>query len=283
VHRVGLLRDHQERHPARRSRSRATCPSTSSTRSRRGARSTTWSASTSRRCCGRKCAGPVRRPRAEPGAAHDLRARGRDPGLRAAGILDDRRAGRAQRSSFPAKLIEYAGKKVEQFSFTNEGHARARSSARCAPPRRAGQGGRRRAHRSTRRSTASSAKRNPAPPFTTSTLQQEAARKLGFSAQRTMRLAQQLYEGVDFGEGAVGLITYMRTDSVNARQRGGRRDPPGHREAVRQGRRCRGAARLQDQVEECAGSARGRAPHVGRDHAADSKARSTPTSSSSTR
>src|SRR5690606_17450435 len=56
---------------------------------------------------------------------------------------------------------------------------------------------------------------NPAPPFTTSTLQQEAARKLGFSAQRTMRLAQQLYEGVDFGEGAVGLITYMRTDSVN--------------------------------------------------------------------
>jgi DNA topoisomerase-1 len=58
-------------------------------------------------------------------------------------------------------------------------------------------------------------RRNPAPPFTTSTLQQEAARKLGFGAQRTMRLAQQLYEGVDFGEGEVGLITYMRTDSVS--------------------------------------------------------------------
>ncbi|MEY3713831.1 MAG: hypothetical protein RL321_1451, partial [Pseudomonadota bacterium] len=57
--------------------------------------------------------------------------------------------------------------------------------------------------------------RHPAPPFTTSTLQQEAARKLGYSAQRTMRLAQQLYEGVDYGEGAVGLITYMRTDAVN--------------------------------------------------------------------
>jgi DNA topoisomerase-1 len=55
----------------------------------------------------------------------------------------------------------------------------------------------------------------PSPPFTTSTLQQEAARKLGYSAQRTMRLAQQLYEGVDYGEGAVGLITYMRTDAVN--------------------------------------------------------------------
>ena len=58
-------------------------------------------------------------------------------------------------------------------------------------------------------------KRNPAAPFTTSTLQQEAGRKLGFTAQRTMRLAQQLYEGIDVGEGLVGLITYMRTDSVH--------------------------------------------------------------------
>lgn len=57
--------------------------------------------------------------------------------------------------------------------------------------------------------------RNPAPPFTTSTLQQEANRKLGFSASRTMAVAQQLYEGLDVGaEGTVGLITYMRTDSV---------------------------------------------------------------------
>src|SRR6202000_578350 len=55
-------------------------------------------------------------------------------------------------------------------------------------------------------------------PFTTSTLQQEAARKLGFSAQKTMRVAQQLYEGVDIGEGQVGLITYMRTDSLNLAQ-----------------------------------------------------------------
>jgi DNA topoisomerase-1 len=57
--------------------------------------------------------------------------------------------------------------------------------------------------------------RNPAPPFTTSTLQQEAARKLNFRAARTMQVAQQLYEGVDIGsEGTVGLITYMRTDST---------------------------------------------------------------------
>lgn len=58
-------------------------------------------------------------------------------------------------------------------------------------------------------------KRTPAPPFITSTLQQDASRKLGFSAQKTMMVAQQLYEGVDIGsEGSVGLITYMRTDSV---------------------------------------------------------------------
>lgn len=58
-------------------------------------------------------------------------------------------------------------------------------------------------------------KRQPASPFITSTLQQEAIRKLGFTAQRTMRVAQYLYEGIDIGDGAVGLITYMRTDSVN--------------------------------------------------------------------
>jgi DNA topoisomerase I len=59
-------------------------------------------------------------------------------------------------------------------------------------------------------------KRSPAPPFTTSTLQQEAARKLGFGARKTMSIAQRLYEGVDLpGEGTVGLITYMRTDSFN--------------------------------------------------------------------
>ncbi|HET7342979.1 MAG TPA: type I DNA topoisomerase [Methylomirabilota bacterium] len=58
-------------------------------------------------------------------------------------------------------------------------------------------------------------KRNPAPPFITSTLQQDAGRKLGFSAKKTMTVAQQLYEGIDVGEeGPVGLITYMRTDSV---------------------------------------------------------------------
>jgi DNA topoisomerase-1 len=110
---------------------------------------------------------------------------------------------------FPGRLVEYRGAKVEQFSFTNESEARdvERSLVRAA------QG-----ELTVLTVDRKQRKRNPAPPFTTSTLQQEAARKLGFSAQKTMRVAQQLYEGVDIGEGQVGLITYMRTDSLNLSQ-----------------------------------------------------------------
>jgi DNA topoisomerase-1 len=108
--------------------------------------------------------------------------------------------------SFPLKLVEFDGKKVEQFSFTNEAAARGVEQS----IKDAAQGF---LHVMT--IERKQRRRNPSPPFTTSTLQQEAARKLGYSAQRTMRLAQQLYEGVDFGEGSIGLITYMRTDSVN--------------------------------------------------------------------
>lgn len=61
-------------------------------------------------------------------------------------------------------------------------------------------------------------KKSPLPPFTTSTLQQEAWKKLGFSTKQTMRLAQMLYEGIDLGNGQAGLITYMRTDSLNLSQ-----------------------------------------------------------------
>jgi DNA topoisomerase-1 len=110
---------------------------------------------------------------------------------------------------FPLKLVEFRGKKVEQFSFTNAAQSREVEStlnaAAGGPPGTLTVASIDRKQR----------RRNPSPPFTTSTLQQEAARKLGFSAQRTMRLAQQLYEGVDYGEGSVGLITYMRTDSVS--------------------------------------------------------------------
>ena len=61
-------------------------------------------------------------------------------------------------------------------------------------------------------------RRNPQPPFTTSTLQQEASRKLGFGATRTMQLAQRLYEGMEIDGETVGLITYMRTDGVQLSQ-----------------------------------------------------------------
>ena len=110
---------------------------------------------------------------------------------------------------FPGKLVEFQGEKVEQFSFTNE--ARAREVEHTLKTEAKGELTVLSVERKQR-------KRNPAPPFTTSTLQQEAARKLGFSAQKTMRVAQQLYEGVDIGEGQVGLITYMRTDSLNLAQ-----------------------------------------------------------------
>jgi DNA topoisomerase I len=109
---------------------------------------------------------------------------------------------------FPLKLTEFRGQKVEQFSFTNESSAR---DAQQALTSAAGTDGALKVLNVDRKQR----RRNPAPPFTTSTLQQEASRKLGFSAQRTMRLAQQLYEGIDIGEGSVGLITYMRTDSVS--------------------------------------------------------------------
>jgi DNA topoisomerase-1 len=113
--------------------------------------------------------------------------------------------------TFPLKLVEFAGRKVEQFSFVDETNARAAERALLAAMGTTGDG--------TGKLTVlaidrKQRRRNPAPPFITSTLQQEASRKLGFSAQRTMRIAQQLYEGVDIGEGTVGLITYMRTDSV---------------------------------------------------------------------
>ncbi|SFE91386.1 DNA topoisomerase-1 [Dyella marensis] len=107
---------------------------------------------------------------------------------------------------FSARLTRLYGKKFEQFDLTNEADAMA---ARAALKEAA--------HGRLTVSDVGSKerKRRPAPPFTTSTLQQEAARKLGFSTSRTMKVAQGLYEGVSLGsEGNVGLITYMRTDSV---------------------------------------------------------------------
>jgi DNA topoisomerase-1 len=108
---------------------------------------------------------------------------------------------------FSARLTKLRGKKFEQFDLTNEhdAHAARTFLLKSAQGRLV-----------VSEVQSKERKRRPSPPFTTSTLQQEAARKLGFSTSRTMRLAQGLYEGVAIGtEGTVGLITYMRTDSVN--------------------------------------------------------------------
>ena len=106
-------------------------------------------------------------------------------------------------AKFPARLIVHNGEKLKKFTLNN------RAAAMAA----------KRAVESTSFTVdaveAKPARRNPPAPFTTSTLQQEAARKLGFNAQRTMRTAQRLYEGIDIGGETTGLITYMRTDGVD--------------------------------------------------------------------
>jgi DNA topoisomerase-1 len=109
-----------------------------------------------------------------------------------------------EQTVFRATLIERAGKKLDKFAIPNQDEAQTIVSDLDG------------AKYVVRKVTRRDKRQTAAPPFTTSTLQQEAGRKLGMSAKRTMIVAQQLYEGVDIGgdEGTVGLITYMRTDSV---------------------------------------------------------------------
>lgn len=108
---------------------------------------------------------------------------------------------------FNARLHTLDGRKLEQFDISSEAQALALRERLW----QAAQGS-----LLVTKVEKKQRKRYPSPPFTTSTLQQEAVRKLHFSTQRTMRIAQQLYEGIDLGSGGtVGLITYMRTDSVS--------------------------------------------------------------------
>jgi DNA topoisomerase-1 len=109
-------------------------------------------------------------------------------------------------SSFTANLVRLDGRKVRQFDIDNRQRAQAVREKLLTD---AGDG--LRADRVKRKQR----KRRPAPPFITSTLQQDASRKLRYSAQKTMRTAQQLYEGVQIEGASQGLITYMRTDSVS--------------------------------------------------------------------
>ena len=105
---------------------------------------------------------------------------------------------------FVARLVKHAGKRLAKFDLGDQ--------ARAMEAKAAVESG----SFSVTAVEKKPARRHPAPPFTTSTLQQEASRKLGFSAQRTMQTAQKLYEGVDIGGETVGLITYMRTDGVQS-------------------------------------------------------------------
>ncbi len=112
----------------------------------------------------------------------------------------------AEGKPFKARLTHFNGEKLEQFSITDE--QRATEVQKTLLEAADGKLMVARLEKKQR-------KKNPAAPFITSTLQQEAARKLGFTTRKTMMVAQQLYEGIDLGGETVGLITYMRTDSVN--------------------------------------------------------------------
>jgi len=114
-------------------------------------------------------------------------------------------------NTFQANLVKLDDAKFEQFDITDEARARevTRTIEQAAQSSHGSQGS-----FTVARINKKQRRRRPQPPFITSTLQQEAARRLRFTAQRTMRIAQQLYEGVDIGSGNQGLITYMRTDSV---------------------------------------------------------------------
>lgn len=109
------------------------------------------------------------------------------------------------KQEFLSKLSIYKSKKLTQFDINNEKDAFA--AKKLLEENASGK-------LSVSKVDKKERNRNPAAPFITSTLQQESVRKLRFSAQKTMRVAQQLYEGIDLGDGAIGLITYMRTDSV---------------------------------------------------------------------
>ncbi len=106
--------------------------------------------------------------------------------------------------AFLARMVKHDGKRLTKFDLGNEAAALAAKAAVAAASLKIASVEKK------------PARRSPAPPFTTSTLQQEAARKLGFSSQRTMQAAQKLYEGIDIGGETVGLITYMRTDGVQS-------------------------------------------------------------------
>ena len=223
----------------------------------RAARSIISSASRSRRCSGANC-----RARARPAACNRWRC-----GWSATANCEIEKfvareywslvatLATPRNDSFEARLVGADGKKIQRLDIgTGEEAEDFKQALETAAFTVASV-------------EAKPARRNPPPPFTTSTLQQEASRKLGFAPAHTMRIAQRLYEGIDIGGETVGLITYMRTDGIDMAP-----------EAIAGIRAMIGknygkdyvpdvAARLSEQVEERAGSARSRAPDRRQPHA----------------
>ena len=112
-------------------------------------------------------------------------------------------------STFESRLTHYKNEKIQQFTIIDTGNAHDVKAQLLSEAKGKLQ---------VKSVEKKQRKRQPSAPFITSTVQQEAARKLGFTARKTMTVAQQLYEGIDIGTGTVGLISYMRTDSVSLSQ-----------------------------------------------------------------
>ena len=192
-----LQRHHQGRRPRRDAPPRARSTGTSSTPTSPAAPSTIWSASRCRRCCGGSCPAPARPAgcsRSRSASSATASARSRSSCRRNTGASRSRSRPRAG-GRFVARAVGFDGRKLGRLDIPDEATARAIEAALRSGAYRVAS------------VEAKPVRRNPPPPFTTSTLQQEASRKLGFAAARTMQVAQRLYED--------GYITYMRTDGVD--------------------------------------------------------------------
>ena len=266
-----LQRDHRGRDPRRVRPSARASTRTSSTPSRPAGSSTASSATRSARCSRARSAAacrPAASSRSPSASSSSASARSRRS-PRAS-------TGRSRRSSSTA-----AGETLRRGARPDRRRSRSTSATATTADRHAA--ALRDAAPAVTKVGTRKQKRSPAPPFTTSTLQQEASRKLGFSPKRTMSVAQRLYEGVDTPDGHVGLITYMRTDStaIAGVAMGEARDVI--RDALRRAVHDAEGPRLQDEVEGRPGGARVDPPDE-RSSATRTRspARSSPRSSAST-
>ncbi len=207
---------------------------------------------------------PLGRARAVGRAAADLRARGRDRGLPGPRILDGRGG-----DAHPRRRAVHRAADASRTARSSTSSTCNNEAAGAAPPRPRSRPAPSPSARS-RRSASSATRRRRSPPPPCS---RRPAASSAFGAQQTMRLAQQLYEGVDIDGETVGLITYMRTDGVQMAQRGGRRHPRPCQGRVRRRLPARRPARIPEQGQERAGSARGDPPDRRRAHARTSVAR----------